>query len=99
MALSYLRTSNPIMKPLKPVNGLASFIVPARALRSSLEYSQVRACVIIPTYAPDTVTKQLVEDILTWNPDILVCVVDDSTPPEHAESAAILSAMIGTPRV
>jgi cellulose synthase/poly-beta-1,6-N-acetylglucosamine synthase-like glycosyltransferase len=38
---------------------------------------------IIPTHKPRKITVQLVRDLIRWNPDVTVCVVDDCTPKEY----------------
>ncbi|PIR83993.1 hypothetical protein COU18_01125 [Candidatus Kaiserbacteria bacterium CG10_big_fil_rev_8_21_14_0_10_51_14] len=79
--------------------GFKSFVVPARHARTSFAYEQARACVIIPTYAPGELTRRLVEDLLRWNPNIFVYVVDDSTPKERLESVSILRELLSFSRV
>jgi cellulose synthase/poly-beta-1,6-N-acetylglucosamine synthase-like glycosyltransferase len=96
MAL-FLANQSPLL--LESKNALRSFFVPARYKKTIFDYSRATICAIIPTYAPDKVTKKLVDDILSWNPKIAVYVVDDSTPYEQIESHAILQAMAGIARV
>lgn len=72
--------------------------MPRRYERSPFD-GRANVCVIIPTYAPDMVTKRLVDDILAWNPAILVYVVDDSTPHDQPESLRILGSMASIERV
>jgi cellulose synthase/poly-beta-1,6-N-acetylglucosamine synthase-like glycosyltransferase len=89
-----------IPRPQTPKIGLKSFIIPARHPRSHFEYERARICVIIPTYTPSTLTRKLVDDILRWNPNIFVYVVDDSTPKEHSESALFFRGIVSiSPRV
>ena len=79
---------------------LGSFVVPARHARSHFEYEQTRVCAIIPTYAPSNLTRRLVEDLLRWNPNIFVYIVDDSTPKEHSESIVFFRGIVSiSPRV
>ena len=96
MALS-LETSLPISVKLR--SPLRSFVVPIRYARSPFDYRCATICLIIPTYAPDTVTRQLVEDALRWNPNMFICIVDDSTPTQHTESLSVLQSMAGIDRV
>lgn len=69
---------------------VGSFVIPARHVRSRFVYNRVRVCVIIPTYSPRELTRQLVEDLVRWNRYVSVYVVDDSTPEEDLESASVL---------
>ncbi len=45
---------------------------------------------MIPTYEPDELTGKLVEDIVRWNPEVLVYVVDDCTPQDRTESIEVI---------
>lgn len=74
--------------------GFGSFVVPARHARSHFVYEHSRIGVVIPTYAPSTLTRQLVEDLLRWNSNVFVFIVDDSTPREHAESMLLFQELI-----
>lgn len=76
-----------------------TFVVPARQTRSQLEYSHTRISVIIPTYAPREVTRRLVDDLLRWNKNLYVYVVDDSTPRENLQSVSIFRGITPLSRV
>src|SRR3989344_8369191 len=67
-----------------------SFIIPARHPASRFDYSTTRVCAIIPTFLPSEITLKLVRDLVRWNKDLLVYVVDDCSPEEHIESARLL---------
>src|SRR3989344_1039317 len=67
-----------------------SFIIPARHPASHFDYSTTRVCAIIPTFLPSEITLKLVRDLVRWNKDLLVYVVDDCSPEEHIESARLL---------
>src|SRR3989344_466168 len=42
-----------------------------------------RVAAIIPSFKPSRLSIRLVEDLIRWNSDLVVCVVDDSTPEEY----------------
>ena len=89
----------PTQRQKPPKIGFGSFIVPARHTRKHFVYGSARVCVIIPTYAPGALTRRLVDDLVGWNPDIFVYVVDDSTPRDNVQSAAIFKEIATIPRV
>ncbi len=89
----------PFPKQISSKIGAKSFFVPVRYAPSHFEYERARVGVIIPTYAPKNLTRALVEDLLQWNPKILVYIVDDSTPKDCRESTAILERLPSIPRV
>ncbi|MBI4068514.1 glycosyltransferase [Candidatus Kaiserbacteria bacterium] len=60
-----------------------------RYTRSPFDAEAVRACAVIPTYKPETITVRLVEGLVRWNPRLRVYVVDDCTPQDYAEGARI----------
>lgn len=75
-----------------------TFIRPLQHVRSSFSYKHAKVCAIIPTYAPGEMTLQLVKDLLKWNPNIFVYVVDDCTPREHEENSKFFRKIISIPR-
>ena len=87
--MSFHSTSNTIVPRGTNIN-LKNFFVPARYIRSNFNAEETRACALIPAYKPGELTLRLVEDLLRWNPDIVVCVVDDCTPLECKESIRVL---------
>ena len=59
---------------------LKSFVVPARALRRPFRVEAVKVCAIIATYGPGPLARRLVDDLLRWNPNVSIYIVDDCTP-------------------
>ena len=63
-----------------------NFLVPTRYPKSFFDVEKARVCAIIPTYKPGKITERLIKDLVRWNPNIWVYVVDDCTPQGHGES-------------
>ncbi len=67
--------------------------MPARTPVTVSRKKAKRVVAIIPTYGPGTITRELVKDLLSYNPTLLVWVVDDSTPHTNVTSMAILTEL------
>lgn len=61
---------------------LKNLFVP-RSLRLNDEFRRGQIVAIIPSFKPGKLSLRLVEDLIRYNKELLVCVVDDSTPEEH----------------
>lgn len=75
-----------------------TFILPLRHARKDFSYRDAKVCAIIPTYAPGKFTLRLVRDLLKWNPNIFVILVDDCTPEGNKESTRFFAKMRAIPR-
>jgi cellulose synthase/poly-beta-1,6-N-acetylglucosamine synthase-like glycosyltransferase len=53
--------------------------IPLDSVKKS-ERQGVDTAVLIPTYRPDRTTYNFIKSLTQWHPDILVIVIDDSTP-------------------
>lgn len=63
-----------------------SFFVPVRRkAEKSVDVSKKRIVAIIPTYKPETTTYNLVKQLILWNRNIRVIVVDDCTPEDASK--------------
>lgn len=73
----------------------ASFFVPKNSslVSSAPKIVEKRVVALIPTYKPTKTTLRLVQDVLEYNPNIRVIVIDDSTPRDSAESMKVLTAI------
>lgn len=72
---------------------ISTFVLPARYAHAPRSAKGVSVCAILPTYKPTALTLLLAKELLRWNPDLLLVVVDDCTPENHAESAAVFARM------
>ena len=45
--------------------------------------SYLEVLAIIPSFKPGKLCIKLVEDLIKWNPNLIVCVVDDATPKDY----------------
>ena len=79
--------------PPQPVvtreSDLKSFILPKRYPKIPVAYERLHITAIIPTYKPERLTVKLVASIVEWNPNVRIVVVDDCTPIEYREGAAL----------
>src|SRR3989344_717665 len=78
-------------RPISNGVNLKNFVVPTRHRRSAFDLKEARVVAIIPTYKPERLTTKLALDLTQWNPDIRVVVVDDCTPVDYTEGAAIFA--------
>ena len=76
-----------------------NFFIPTRYPQSLFDVEKAKVCTIIPTYKPGRITEKLVEDLVRWNPDVRVCVVDDCTPRGYKESERIFENIAAIPQV
>ena len=68
---------------------LRSLIVPTRYARRSSHRAGISVCAIVPSYIPDTCTLRLVEDLVRYNAELQVFVVDDCTSQELVSCTGI----------
>lgn len=66
---------------------LKNFLIPNKLPEVLFDFDGAGVCAIIPTYKPSRNTATLVESLVRSNPAMLVCVVDDCTPPGYEDSA------------
>lgn len=71
---------------------LKNFLIPSTP-RAEHKVLEPNVSAVVPTYKPGATAFRLVEDLLRYNPKLAVVVVDDSTPLEHAPSAAVLARL------
>ena len=71
----------------------ATFFVPATRARRAVLYERLKVVAILPTYKPTDITRKLVCDLLKWNPELRIVVVDDSTPESAHESIQVLTRL------
>ena len=57
------------------------------------DISQLRVYAIVPTYKPGAMTAQLVRDLITWNANLHVYVIDDSTPHDYEPLEEVLDTI------
>lgn len=62
---------------------LSQFVVPERYQEAPFDFFAVRTAVILPTYKPGSLTARLVRDLVLWNKNLHVYVVDDCTPDSY----------------
>lgn len=79
--------------PAKPIQRMKfefkNFILPRRYAKSSFNFEKANVYAVIPTYKPGELTVRLVKDLIRWDSNIVVCVVDDCTPQDYKESIHI----------
>lgn len=77
---------------------LTTFILPRRYAAAPFDFDgeSVSAAAVIPTYKPQTITAQLVTDMVRWHPRVDVYVVDDCTPEESVESMLVIKGIRAT---
>jgi len=75
------------------VQHLKNFFIPRRYPRSDAGSHSVRVAAIIPAFKPDALAIQLVRNLIHWNPDIAVYVVDDCTPEPYEALHNIFAAI------
>jgi len=71
------------------LSSLACFVMPLKTQRGQVEFERQKVCAIIPAYNPGECFVSLVEDLLRWNPNIMLYIVDDSTPISFSEAHSI----------
>jgi len=72
------------------VKTLRTFVLPRSFKQAGADTDRhISICAIIPSFMPDILTLRLVQDILKWNPQTHIYVVDDSTPYSAEESHSI----------
>lgn len=64
--------------------------MPRHYERRAIRTQDALVAVILPTYAPSAMTSQLVEDLLRYNANLFVYVVDDATPSACSASLEVL---------
>jgi len=68
---------------IKIMKLIKNFIIPHKFNKNSTDISQHRVVAIIPSFKPKEITIRLVNDLLRFNNDMRICVVDDSTPEDY----------------
>lgn len=72
--------------------GLRNFFVPHEYNIKQPE-SKPRVVAIVPSFKPSKLTVRLVKDLLRWNKDISVYVVDDATPKKYKAEHLIFDSI------
>ena len=80
-------SSVPANRARSPGFRFRNFLFPTRFTASSFDYDAARVAAIVPTYKPGELTVKLVEDLVRWDPNISVYVVDDHTPRSPASAS------------
>ena len=83
-------TSSTSAKPIQRIKfEFKNFILPKRYARSHFDFRKATVCAVIPTYKPGEITVRLVENLIRWDTNIVVYVVDDCTPRDYEASIHI----------
>jgi cellulose synthase/poly-beta-1,6-N-acetylglucosamine synthase-like glycosyltransferase len=74
---------------------ISNFVRPERYDSTFFDVFSVRVAAIVPTYKPGDLTVKLIKDIVAWNPEIQIYVVDDCTPETYAGAFPIFQEIAG----
>ena len=82
-------------KVLTEAREVASFFVPIdyRGQVTSSANTPKKVVVLIPTYKPTSITSKLVKDIVNFNSDVRVIVIDDCTPIDESLSMQVIQSI------
>ncbi|RJQ35613.1 glycosyltransferase family 2 protein [Candidatus Parcubacteria bacterium] len=67
---------------------LKQFVLPRTYPKEDFDYDTAKISALIPTYKPGPLTLRLVEDLVRWDPNVDIYLIDDSTPTTCTESHA-----------
>src|SRR3990167_7421826 len=83
-------TSSTSAKPIPRIKfEFKTFILPKHYARSHFDFRKAAVCAVIPTYKPGEITVRLVENLIRWDTNIVVYVVDDCSPRDYEASIHI----------
>lgn len=71
---------------------IGNFFIPHKFNNQNIK-NNYKITAIIPSFKPGKETTRLVQDLLRWNEDIQIYVVDDSTPIEYEEKHRIFECI------
>lgn len=67
-----------------PIRKIKNFVIPYWLQKSqTIALGKFPICSIVPSYKPGRLTVELIQNLIEWNKDLTVLVVDDCTPESY----------------